>query len=221
MKKELNEYQTLIFDCDGVILNSNKVKTEAFYNSVVSYGRDGAQALVNYHIEYGGVSRFKKFDYFFEHILGRKASELEFNAVLEKYAEEVRRGLLSCDIAEGLSELRELTTESTWLVASGGAQEELRDIFDKRDLTKFFAGGIYGSPTAKDIIVEQQLLADNIQLPALFIGDSRFDHIVAKQFDLDFLFVTDWSEFVSLSDYAESNKLLCLPNIKSLCRFNS
>tara|TARA_B100000700_G_C15062130_1_gene866582 strand:+ start:8210 stop:8875 length:666 start_codon:yes stop_codon:yes gene_type:complete len=221
MTNDLTEYRTLIFDCDGVILNSNKVKTEAFYNSVVTYGRDLAQTLVNYHIEYGGVSRFKKFEYFFEHILGRKASEVEFNAVLDKYAEEVRRGLLTCDIAGGLSELRKLTIESKWLVASGGAQEELRDIFDKRDLKKFFDGGIYGSPTSKDAIVEQQLSTGNIQLPALFIGDSRFDHIVANQFGLDFVFVSDWSEFVSLREYAESNELLSLPNIKSLCSFNA
>ena len=28
--KEMKRYKSLIFDCDGVILNSNKIKTEAF-----------------------------------------------------------------------------------------------------------------------------------------------------------------------------------------------
>ncbi len=50
----LNHYQTLIFDCDGVILNSNQVKTQAFYKATLSYGEAAAESLVNYHIQHGG-----------------------------------------------------------------------------------------------------------------------------------------------------------------------
>jgi len=37
-KIELKQYKTLIFDCDGVILNSNKIKTQAFYDVAKIYG---------------------------------------------------------------------------------------------------------------------------------------------------------------------------------------
>ena len=207
MKHSLSDYKALVFDCDGVILNSNKVKTEAFYNAAKEYGHQAARALVDYHVEHGGVSRFRKFEYFFTDILKKDYSANELNSIISNYAEEVRNGLLKCEIVSGLDNLREATKNATWLVASGGAQDELREIFEIRGLVHFFDGGIYGSPTAKDIIVEQQLANGNIQQPALFLGDSRFDHVAANQFDLDFVFITQWSEFTELEDYADSNGL--------------
>ncbi|MFH7588150.1 HAD family hydrolase, partial [Oceanimonas smirnovii] len=64
MKHPVTDYVTLVFDCDGVVLNSNKVKTEAFYKAALPYGEAAAQAMVDYHVAHGGVSRYKKFAYF-------------------------------------------------------------------------------------------------------------------------------------------------------------
>ena len=47
-KIDLSKYQTLIFDCDGVILNSNKIKTQAFYEVSKIYGHKPAQILKEY-----------------------------------------------------------------------------------------------------------------------------------------------------------------------------
>jgi beta-phosphoglucomutase-like phosphatase (HAD superfamily) len=38
----------LIFDCDGVILTSNKIKSQAFYDVAKIYGHEPAQALKDY-----------------------------------------------------------------------------------------------------------------------------------------------------------------------------
>ena len=40
MKSE--KYSTIVFDCDGVILNSNKIKTDAFFNATIKYGQEKA-----------------------------------------------------------------------------------------------------------------------------------------------------------------------------------
>ena len=59
-KMKINEKLfTSFFDCDGVILNSNKVKTNAFYKIALEYGDESAKKLVNYHIKNGGISRYK------------------------------------------------------------------------------------------------------------------------------------------------------------------
>ena len=60
----MKNYSHLFFDCDGVILNSNKVKTNAFYKIAVKHGEDSAKKLVNYHINNGGISRYKKIKFF-------------------------------------------------------------------------------------------------------------------------------------------------------------
>ncbi len=50
----LNQYKTLVFDCDGVVLNSKKIKTQAFYEATKHFGHDATQTLVDYHKLNGG-----------------------------------------------------------------------------------------------------------------------------------------------------------------------
>ncbi|MDX1757946.1 MAG: HAD family hydrolase, partial [Marinobacter sp.] len=67
----LSRYASWVFDCDGVILNSNRVKTEAFYQAALPYGESAARALVEYHVNNGGISRYAKFERFLTTILGQ------------------------------------------------------------------------------------------------------------------------------------------------------
>ncbi len=59
---ELSRYRTFIFDCDGVLIDSNRVKSNAFFAAGLLYGEEAAHRLVEYHRSSGGVSRYKKFE---------------------------------------------------------------------------------------------------------------------------------------------------------------
>lgn len=203
LKDSLLEYQTYVFDCDGVVLNSNHVKTNAFYEATLPYGEAAANAFVKYHTENGGVSRYKKFAHFLDAI----APNVEgpgLDDLLERYAGEVVDGLLICDVAEGLEELRKQTSDSRWLIVSGGDQDELRLVFEKRGLDSLFDGGIFGSPTPKKDILDRELARGNIQQHALFIGDSKYDYESAQHAGLDFVFLSEWSEVESWQSWADS-----------------
>lgn len=192
---DLNGYFTMIFDCDGVVLNSNLIKTNAFYEAAIPYGVDAANALINYHVQHGGVSRYKKFKYFFHEILGRsKVDDSELDSVLKNYQLLVKAGLQDCEVCSGLHELRRMYPKARWLIASGGDQKELRELFENRGLAELFDGGIYGSPASKEEIVEDQISLVNIIGPVIFFGDSRYDYDVASKYNFDFAYVTDWAE---------------------------
>ncbi len=191
---DLKKYQTLVFDCDGVLLNSNKVKTQAFYNVALAYGEKPAQSLVNYHVKNGGISRYKKFELFLNEIVTQGTEGPSIDELLALYAQEVRQSLLTCEVAEGLKELRQQTYDSKWLIVSGGDQSELQDIFSERGLAHLFDGGIFGSPDTKDQILARELANRNILQPAVFFGDSRYDFEASKQAGLDFIFVSSWSD---------------------------
>ena len=47
---DLTFYKTLVFDCDGVVLNSNKIKTRAFYDVASIYGHKVAKEFKDYQI---------------------------------------------------------------------------------------------------------------------------------------------------------------------------
>jgi len=213
------DYQTLVFDCDGVILDSNKVKTQAFYNAALPYGKAAAQALVDYHVANGGISRYRKFEYFLDTLVAQHTHNTAgpgLQSLLDAYAEAVRHGLLKCAVTPGLAPLREATPDARWLIVSGGDQAELREVFAQRGLAQMFDGGIFGSPASKDEILSDQLASGNIRPRALFIGDSRYDHVASSAAGLDFLFVTRWTEFPGWQAYCQEHALTCLLAIENL-----
>ena len=219
MSYSLEKYKTLVFDCDGVVLNSNKVKTDAFYQAALSYGEQAAQALVEYHVANGGVSRYKKFAYFLntlapQHAAGVSGSTLE--ELIDAYAGHVLQGLLTCDIAEGIHELRKKNPNTNWLIVSGGDQAELRHVFAERGLAEYFDGGIFGSPDTKDEILEREISNGNIQLSALFLGDSKYDYQAASGAGLDFIFLTGWTEVEGWEEWCNQYCLISVDSIKKL-----
>lgn len=211
----LSRYQTLVFDCDGVVLNSNKVKTEAFFKAALPYGEAAAQQLVNYHVERGGISRYKKFEWFVEKVAAGLAGP-SLEQLLAAYAAEVRHGLLTCDIAEGLAELREKTKHANWLIVSGGDQQELREVFAQRGITELFDGGIFGSPDSKDTILARELSRENIKQPALFLGDSKYDYQASTAAGIDCVFLTGWTEVKDWSFFCSENNIDNFEKLSSL-----
>lgn len=214
MKTE--HYNSLVFDCDGVVLNSNKVKTQAFYEAALPYGEGSAQALVDHHIANGGVSRYRKFEYFLNQLVPTGAVGPSLNELLNVYACKVREGLIGCDADPGLFELRKQTTAASWSIVSGGDQAELREVFSEKGLDQLFDGGIYGSPDSKDEILARELQAGRITRPALFIGDSRYDHEASVAAGLDFIFVNQWTEFTGWKTYCDEHNIKSLANLSDL-----
>ena len=65
----MNKYKSIIFDCDGVILNSNKIKTKSFREILREFDARAVQEFIDYHKNNGGISRYIKLDYFLTNIL--------------------------------------------------------------------------------------------------------------------------------------------------------
>lgn len=209
MSLDLQRYKTLVFDCDGVVLNSNQLKTEAYYRVAVGYGanHEQAQALVDYHVRLGGISRFIKFRWFLDEVLHQPITDQAMNVLLESFAEEIHRELLTCEIAPGLLELREATRSSRWMLVSGGDQVELIELFAERGIDDLFDAGIFGSPDNKDVILEREVANGNLAQPAIFFGDSRYDHEASTRAGLDFVFVSYWTELQDWQAYCRTHDI--------------
>jgi phosphoglycolate phosphatase-like HAD superfamily hydrolase len=223
MSKLISNYATLVFDCDGVILNSNRIKTEAFRIAALPWGVAAADALVAYHVANGGISRHRKFAYFLETILPNLAPAVipkddgpGFDELLACYAQAVRGGLMTCEVAQRLEDLRAQTPESTWCIVSGGDQSELRDIFASRGLDHLFDGGIFGSPDSKDVILAREMGSGTLRAPGLFLGDSRYDYEAAKRAGLDFIFISKWTEVRDWNIFVDQRQLQATASLEDL-----
>jgi phosphoglycolate phosphatase-like HAD superfamily hydrolase len=214
----LSKYSTLIFDCDGVLLNSNFKKSEAYRKAALDFGASPHQAdqLVQYHIENTGISRYVKFEYFIKEILNDEFLESNFSSLVTLLNKHVLQILKDCEIAEGLFELREYTKNQNWMVMSGGDQNEVRQVLREKKIDHFFNWGIYGSPTSKIDIVENQLNNNLNFRPVIFFGDSKYDIEVAKKFNLDFVFVYEWTDFKLWKDEIDKSKIQFVKKISDL-----
>ena len=217
----ISNYQAIFFDCDGVILNSNKIKTQAFKSATSEYEESLTNELISYHLSNGGISRYEKFNYFLSNIYPI-SSDLKKKAALSNlltlYSKYCLSELLNAEVTYGLKYFREITYSIPWFIVSGGDQSELNYVFKEKSISKYFDGGIYGSPDSKDKIIKREIKRKDIRQPSLFLGDSKLDHQVSILNGLDFIFVNKWTEFNSYKDYCKDHSIKIISEVYDLCK---
>ena len=183
------KYQAVFFDFDGVILDSVHVKTRTFAAMFRHHGSFIEEAVVQYHLDNGGVSRFEKFRYFYEHLLNQPISDIELIALGEEFSRLALKDVLnSAYIPGALDTLKRLNEQVIpCFIASGTPDQEIKQIVKKKNLAPYFLE-VHGSPKKKEDIVldvtNRHCLAPE---QCLFIGDAMTDFDAAKQTGTDFL----------------------------------
>jgi phosphoglycolate phosphatase-like HAD superfamily hydrolase len=215
---KIQEYKTIVFDCDGVILNSNKTKVNAYYAVAKKMGgtEAEAQALVDHHIAKGSFPRNGKIEYYLNHIKKQDITPELMQQYMHAFDEYLDKALMACEVAPNLLALKAATPEARWMLLSGGDQAELRRVFPKRNLAHLFEAGIFGGPDQKEMVLAREKQNGNIQMPALFVGDSKYDFQAATGANLDFVFLSGWTEVKDWEHYCAENKIFVLESIAEL-----
>ncbi|CAJ1881698.1 HAD family hydrolase [Aeromonas hydrophila] len=179
-----NGYETIIFDCDGVILDSNNLKIEAMYNSLQMAGVSdlNSQMCCQYFKNNFGKSRFDHVKHFVEKIISSKSNKL-YECILNHYSSQCEELYLKAEITPGFFEAIS-NCHAKLFIASGSLQEELRDVFKKRNLDNYFSL-ILGSPETKANNVATILSQSTGK--ALMVGDALSDFYAAKENGIDFI----------------------------------
>tara|TARA_Y100000310_G_C20589414_1_gene767174 strand:- start:639 stop:1286 length:648 start_codon:yes stop_codon:yes gene_type:complete len=211
----VNAYKTVFFDCDGVILDSNLVKANA-YTSVLEgkYEEDIISKVVDFHITYPSFNRFEVFGHFFREILKVDFTENDVEKLAKSYGEICREGLLNANETEGLREFLDSIRVPKFVV-TGGIQKETRFVLDERGISAFF-NGIYGSPKVKVDIINYLFSSCKAQKPALFIGDSDYDYASAMACGVDFIFMSQYSGLFNYSSFFADKNITIVNNLSDL-----
>lgn len=179
--------KAIIFDFDGVILESMDIKTNAFRELFKDFP-EHLDAILDYHLMHGGMSRYKKFKYIYKRILGKQLDDKKLEELGDKFSQLVVEKVMECPFIPGAIDFLEEHSKNLKLyVASGTPEEELRMIIKRRGLLKYFEG-IYGTPKLKSEIIDKISSANGYRKnEVLFIGDSITDYEGAKKAGVPFI----------------------------------
>ncbi|MBI4596980.1 MAG: HAD family hydrolase [Candidatus Omnitrophica bacterium] len=173
--------RAVVFDCDGVLIESGEIKTEAVRLLWAPEGSAVAEAAVAYHRAHGGVSRVEKIRYVYDRLLRRPLSAERLQALSERFQQLVFTRVLRAPWVPGAREaLSQLHGCYDLFVLSGTPTDELRAILEERQVLRCFRG-VYGSPPGKTEHLRR--LGETHGLRGeeiLMVGDSSTDYDAAQ-----------------------------------------
>ncbi|WP_366925695.1 HAD family hydrolase [uncultured Nitrosomonas sp.] len=171
------DWQAIIFDFDGVVVESGKIKTQAFAELYRPHGEDIVAKVVQFHNQNGGMSRYHKFRHFQQHYLNKPPlTETEVKQLDIHFSELVVEAVIAADPVPGALELIHQQAERIPLfVASGTPDSELKIIVERRGLTPYFKA-VHGAPAPKKNIIASFLSTYGLKAESvLMIGDAIAD----------------------------------------------
>lgn len=180
--------KAVIFDFDGVLVESLDIKEVAFARLFESEGETVVSSVIEYHRAHGGVSRYDKFRYFYREILKRELSEVRFQELCSRFSELVLEEVVKCPFVPGATEfLNAFAHTLPCYITSATPESELSEILLRRGMTGFFRR-VFGAPTSKADAVSA-ILAETgfMRHEAVYVGDALADYEAAKTNGVNFI----------------------------------
>lgn len=185
----MSKAKIIFWDFDGVILNSNEVRDSGFELVLKDFPKTQVELLLNYHRQNGGLSRYVKFRYFFEVILGEKVSVDKIQTYAQLFSDIMLNELKNKDllIKDSLKFIKENKDKYIMHIVSGSDGDELNTLCKYLEIDDLFKT-ISGSPTTKNDLVKNILNEYDYSLKqCILIGDSVNDYDAAVKNNINFL----------------------------------
>lgn len=196
--------RAVLFDFDGVILESADIKTEAFRQLFKQDFPDKVEKIVEYHQRNMGVSRYVKFEHIYGKILHLSLSNEKKQKLGERFSEFVFCAVLGVPFVNGAKEfISRFFEKYLMFIASGTPTDELIKLVSLRGIRPYFKG-IYGSPPEKGETVKRVLRDFDLRRQEVaLVGDADSDRRAAQDNGIYFIARASSSngDFASASRY--------------------
>jgi phosphoglycolate phosphatase-like HAD superfamily hydrolase len=192
---KLADFNTFIWDFDGVIKESTKIKEETYADLFSHFGHRATEFVKTHHKANAGISRFEKIPYYLEQI-GAPLDDGLVAKYLDDFSKSVVQNVINSPWVPGVQQFLEKnhTFKSNFLI-SGTPESELNFILKSLKLDPYFEQ-VYGSPQDKSKVTKSIILNYEIDLNfTVYIGDSLVDMNAAAENNIKFCLRKNCSNF--------------------------
>jgi phosphoglycolate phosphatase-like HAD superfamily hydrolase len=183
--------RAIIFDFDGVILDSAQLKIDAYITIYADEDPAKLRELVQHAHLHGGTTRRVKFAYYERELFGRSGDAETVERLSLRYSQLVYDAVLKCAFIDGAQSLLSAAAGKVDMhVVSGTPDDELRKVIEARGLARFFQS-IYGAPATKPEAFARIVRLSGYNVTSVVaIGDSMTECWAAEQLGIPFLGIT-------------------------------
>lgn len=193
-----SKYDNIIFDFDGVVVNSNFIKEKCIFEASKNFcEKDYHEKFIEYFTKHNGVPREGKINRFY--------SAKDSEQILKKYNDILSEKLNEVELTKDLKRYLEILKLKNLklFILSGGNQKEVFNILQSKGLENEFVK-IMGGPKTK----EQNLDECSLSGKSIFIGDSLKDYEVSYKYGLDFIFMYGYTQFNTWEEFFRDKSIL-------------
>lgn len=184
---EFKTPQVLVFDFDGVLLESVDVKDEAFRELFPETTAEQRQAVYDFHRATPGIHRRVKVTRILTEVLQRPADESTVEGALERFQRVVWERLMECPEVPGVRAFLEAHEHLPKYVVSAAPHDELRKLAQARDFTRYFRD-VLGSPPGKVELLHRIVRWEGVApAAATMYGDKLTDLHAAEDVGVHFV----------------------------------
>ncbi|HET9642294.1 MAG TPA: HAD hydrolase-like protein [Burkholderiaceae bacterium] len=191
----IDGFDHVVFDMDGVLLDSNGMKIEAARQAFAAVDPRPADEFASHFRHNFGLTRREHFVWGWRELLQPLGhQDTVIDTMMDDYARRVGECYRSCPVTDGTHDLLQ-HVDAPCYVLTGSGQDEARSLLKQIGLAPGFVE-ILGSPRGKLENLRGLAQTHSIQPDrGVLIGDSRHDFATAQAFGLSFVLVTRYMPF--------------------------
>ncbi|MGC6497168.1 MAG: HAD family hydrolase [Candidatus Puniceispirillaceae bacterium] len=179
----------IIFDFDGVILDSVSIKGEMFGALFTSFGQEVVDQIIAYHHANGGLPRYEKFEFIHRHILNIGYTEADSRRLACEFEALVLDRLIQANPIVGAVEFLEFckTNDIRASINTAAPEFEVNCILEAKGWDHYFSF-VCGNTKTKSENIRQTLDFWRFDESAiLFFGDTSNDLKAAAEAKVEFV----------------------------------
>jgi len=214
------ETKIMVFDFDGVIIDSAEVKVDEYRNLFSQFTKNEAtlNKIINIYRNSAGIPRETTLKKVFKKVLDKAISNQEVENLSLDYSKKIFQRLETILPLKGFLEYIAIHKEINKHIISGAPNSDVSYLIKKLNLTKYFKSIKGGPLNKKNEITNIRNLAQVKAQDIVYFGDQKNDCIAAKSAGVDFIGINAGSnldtmeckkfpDFEKLIAYEMSNRL--------------